>query len=387
MTGPVPPSAQGGRIFYLDSVRAFAMFFGILAHGSTIAHPFIDQMPLLFVIQFANDLFRNAAFFLVSGFFTALVWKRSTLASFAENRLNVLVVPLVASMILIAPLTNWLVHTWHNGPMSFAAYLSGGWRNPTVGNDTWALHIWFLYALVIYACLTPPLYALVASAPFTRAIDWYLDRTRGFTHWTNVLIVAVLITLCRAAYDQLFRHLVDDTPAAWITRASLYFLAFFLLGVVAFTHRRFLDTLVKLSLPGIALFLLAHFAVMAWGSDLPRAIERSLYWLTRAGLMLFIITALMWAFHRWANKPTRFLSYAVDSAYSFYLFHFTFIYLCAFLARQLTDNLIWQFWIVVATALPATLAWHSLVISRFALTRRLFMGKPPKKAPLSATAS
>jgi glucan biosynthesis protein C len=379
MTG-TPPPAQGGRIFYLDSIRAFAMFYGIFVHGSTIGHPVVEQTPLFYWIQESSDLFRNAMFFLVSGFFTALVWKRSTLSSFAENRFNVLVVPLVASMILIAPFTNWLVHSWHNGPMTFLAYLSGGYRSPTVGNDTWALHIWFLYVLVIYAVLTPLLYAIVSSEAFTRAIDGYLARTKGFTHWTNVLIVAVLITLCRAAYDQVFRHLFDGTLMAWIGRASFNFLAFFLLGVVAFTHRRFLDTLVKLSVPGLLLFLLAHYAVIAFGADLPRAIERALYWVTRAGLMLFIITGLMWAFHRWANKPTKLLSYAVDSAYSFYLFHFTFIYLCAFLARQFTDNLVWQFWIVVATALPATLLFHSLVISRFALTRRLFMGKPPKPA-------
>lgn len=383
MTGP---GAPGGRIFYLDSIRAFAMFYGIFVHGTTIGHPVVDQVPLFWWVQEVSDLFRNALFFLVSGFFTALVWKRSSLSSFAENRFNVLVVPLIASMILIAPFTNWLVHSWHNGPMSLWAYLSGGWRQPTVGNDTWALHIWFLYALVVYACLTPLLYRVVASNAFGRAIDWYLERTRGFTHWTNVLIVAVLITLCRAAYDQLFRLLVEGTPLAWITRASLYFLSFFVLGMVAFTYRRFLDTLVKLSLPGIALFLAAHFAVMAWGEAWPRPAERALYWLTRAGAMLFIITALMWAFHRFANKPTRFLEVAVDSAYSFYLFHFTFIYLCAFLSRQVTDNLVLQYWVVVAMALPATLAFHLLVIRRFAITRRLFMGKPPRKGAVPAPA-
>lgn len=379
-SGPAPSPVSTGRVFYLDAVRAFAMFFGIFAHGSTIAHPYIDQMNFFFYLQMYNDLFRAATFFLVSGFFSALLFKKNDIRKFARSRFDVIIIPLVCSMIFIVPITNWMIFSWHNGYMSPMEYFSGGWRQPTVGNDTWALHIWFLYSLAIYAVLTPLLAPIINARWFSHMLDTYIARTSGWTHWANVLVFAAAVMFGRAAYDLAFRYLVDDTMWHWIVRASLMHLPIFFLGMVAFTHRQFLETINQLSIPGLLLFVLAYWGIHVYADDLPRNLERVLYWLVRGGLSLFVISSILWFFKTFANKPSRFLTYAVDSAYSFYLFHFTFIYLVAWASRLVTDNLYVSWVLIILFATPLTLGWHSFVIDRVPLLRYLFTGKKERRA-------
>jgi glucan biosynthesis protein C len=382
------PGAPKERILYLDAVRAFALFYGILSHGTTIAHPFIDQMPLFWLIQFASELFRNAAFFLVSGFFTSLVWSRSTPTAYLRNRAETLLLPLVVSMLTIVPVTNWLINVWHNGPIGFLDYLTGGWRRPSVGNDTWALHLWFLFALLAYAALTPLLFAIVRSQAFTRAIERYLDLTGRFAPLANVLLYAIAVTAVLAFHDQLVKPLTGGTKLAWLARATCYFLPIFAVGAIAFSHRRFLETLCTVNWLGILLFLGAYILIQQVGDGLPRPLERVLYWLSRAGLMLFVITALIGLARRFVNQPSPALTLAVDSAYSFYLFHVTFIYLVAFAARLFTDNLYLIFAAVVVVGLPLTLLFHVLVIDRIDLLRFLFTGRRrSKRAPAPASAA
>jgi glucan biosynthesis protein C len=371
---------QGSRVFYLDAVRAFAMIFGIVSHGTTIANAYIEQMPLFFGIQVFNDLFRAATFFLVSGYFSALVYKKRGLREYARGRAEVVLIPLLMAQFFVVPWTNWLVHTWHNGPMGLWEYLQGGFDRPTRGTDWWGLHLWFLYSLAIFALLAPLLASVVNSRRFNRLLDWYLDRTAGWTIWANVLIFAVGIVIGRALYDQVFRHVAPEgTPFAWIARATCFHLPMFFLGMIAFSNKRFLDSVSKLSIPGLLVFGTLYYLEFRYGLPLERNLERVVYWLIRGGMSVFTISAIIWFFKTFVNRPSKFLSFAVDSAYSFYLFHFTFIYLVAWATRAFTDNLYISYAFVILVALPLTFAWHAFVIDRVPVLRYLFTGKRTKR--------
>lgn len=373
------------RLFYLDAVRAFAMFFGIFAHGSTIANPYINEMTFFFVLQNYNNLFRAATFFLVSGFFTALVYRKNDFRTYAKGRFDVIIIPLISSMILIVPITNWMIHTWHNGPMSLTEYFTGGWRNPTVGTDTWALHIWFLYSLAIYAILAPFIAKLIDSDWFSKGLNFYLDKTAGFTIWTNVIIFAIAIMAGRGAYDKVFRYVFDDTMFHWIVRASLIHLPMFFLGMVAFTNRRFLSSISTLNVFGIVLFIGLRWAVQTYGDLLPRDLMKVLYWTAQGGLSVFVISSIIWFFQKFANKPSKFLSFAVDSAYSFYIFHMTFIYIVAWFAVLFTKNLYLIYLMIVILGAPLTLAWHAYVINRSETLRFMFTGKRQPRVEIQPT--
>ena len=87
--------SPGVRYHDLDGLRAFAMLLGIVIHGvlSFVGTPIwsaqdINQNPqYLIVLDFIHG-FRMPLFFLVSGFFTAMMWqKRGSMSLFfSQNK-------------------------------------------------------------------------------------------------------------------------------------------------------------------------------------------------------------------------------------------------------------------------------------------------------------
>ncbi len=101
----------------LDAVRAFAMLLGIALHASLSFStlPWIvrdtRQSELYSLFMMAVHGFRMPLFFLVSGFFTAMLWQRRGLAALLKQRAVRIVVPCFVSLVTIIPLLNW-VSAW-----------------------------------------------------------------------------------------------------------------------------------------------------------------------------------------------------------------------------------------------------------------------------------
>lgn len=111
----------------LDAVRAFAMFLGIALHAA------LTFVPLGWIVQDSRQSelyglflavvhgFRMPLFFLVSGFFTAMIWRRRGLNALLKQRTLRILLPLVLSTVTIIPAMNW-VSAW---AMSSARTKSG----------------------------------------------------------------------------------------------------------------------------------------------------------------------------------------------------------------------------------------------------------------------
>ena len=97
----------------LDALRAFAMLLGIVIHGvlSFVGTPIwsaqdINQNPQYgLVLDFIHG-FRMPLFFLVSGFFTAMMWQKRGSLSLFIHRTKRILIPLILGMIVFAPLLN-----------------------------------------------------------------------------------------------------------------------------------------------------------------------------------------------------------------------------------------------------------------------------------------
>ena len=92
------PSASLRRHDF-DALRAFAMLLGIALHASLsfstlpwIVHD-TRQSELYSVFMMAVHGFRMPLFFLVSGFFSAMLWRRRGLASLLKQRAVRILVP------------------------------------------------------------------------------------------------------------------------------------------------------------------------------------------------------------------------------------------------------------------------------------------------------
>ena len=98
----------------LDALRGFAMALGIVVHTSLAFYagpwPVHDTRPnsLLMLVMLAIHGFRMPLFFLLSGYFTMLVYQRRGLTSLIRQRFARIAVPLVLAMATIGVLNKWL---------------------------------------------------------------------------------------------------------------------------------------------------------------------------------------------------------------------------------------------------------------------------------------
>lgn len=350
------------------------MFFGVAVHGATI-----DYSPdLLFEsVRIASDHFRMATFFVISGYFTALVCQRMALLAYLRNRMLLLAVPLVSTLVLVNPLAMWLVYNWHNAPVTLNDYLFGDVRRyPARGNVVWHLQMWFLFALILHAMLAPLFLRLGESPPWqalTGALSRLVPPVRA---WFLALAMGAAILACRALHDALLSQLFAGTRLAWVFNASINYLPWFLMGLFAFLDRTLFASLHRFSPVALLIAGLAYLAVLMLGADLPRAIERVAYWLARTAFTYFLVTALFSLFARLVTRPGKALSFAVDSAFSFYIFHFLIIFLIANLLGGLLTDIHLLYLAILVLAPPLTLAVHGLLIARVPLLRLMFNGKP-----------
>ena len=94
----------------LDALRSFAMALGIVVHASLAFYqapwPVHDTRPsgLLPLLFLAIHGFRMPLFFLLSGYFTMLVYRRRGLGSLLRQRFARIAVPLMLAMATIGPL-------------------------------------------------------------------------------------------------------------------------------------------------------------------------------------------------------------------------------------------------------------------------------------------
>lgn len=103
----------------LDALRGFAMLLGVGLHASLAFFPApwwvqdrTSSLDGLFdEFLWAVHGFRMPVFFLMSGFFTALLWRRRGLGALLNHRLRRVALPLLVGMLTIVPLTG-LVGDW-----------------------------------------------------------------------------------------------------------------------------------------------------------------------------------------------------------------------------------------------------------------------------------
>jgi glucan biosynthesis protein C len=84
---------------------------------------------------------------------------------------------------------------------------------------------------------------------------------------------------------------------------------------------------------------------------------------------------LFWAARKWLDSKSKMMSSLAESAYTVYLFHFLFLYLCAFALRGLVRNDLLLLLLISVGTFAATFCVHRFLIRRVGLLNLLFNGK------------
>ena len=130
------PELADTRRHDLDALRAFAMLLGIALHAAmsffvvpwAVQDHFQGPEYALFVSAIHG--FRMPLFFLLSGFFTAMLWRRRGLEGLLRQRVRRIALPLALSCVTIIPLM-WGVWIWAE-----SGNTSSGAADDT-GKDIW----------------------------------------------------------------------------------------------------------------------------------------------------------------------------------------------------------------------------------------------------------
>src|SRR6185436_12781974 len=161
------------RLHALDGLRAAMMLLGLVLHAGAsyvtlplgAAWPYQDRhTSLVFdVLVFTIHLFRMPAFFVMAGFFAALLHQREGARGFLVRRARRVLLPLAVAWPFLSPLV--LVG------FAFAMGRAGGSAGSGVAAlgramiDAGLIHLWFLYDLLIFSVVAALLVPLLRRLP------------------------------------------------------------------------------------------------------------------------------------------------------------------------------------------------------------------------------
>ena len=172
------------RLHHLDALRAGAMLLGIALHAmlAYAGIPWVPQDPvssdLLGLAFAAIHGFRMPLFFLISGYFTSLLWRRRGKRAMLRQRIARVAVPLGLCLFTILPL-HWCAMWWASGgdaPRWLLAQAQAA--GPVAGLMVFPFfgHLWFLWFLcwltLAFALLLPLAEWCTLHLPSGRPSKW-----------------------------------------------------------------------------------------------------------------------------------------------------------------------------------------------------------------------
>lgn len=338
------------------------------------------KWPMLLVNQWRMPLL-----FLISGFAAYALLQRRGPGRFAASRTRRLLIPLIFGMAVIVPPQVYL-QALDTGAFqgSYGAFL---WRYATLRSwpadafdgahigVTWN-HLWYLPYLLCYSLLLATLQPLLHSRA-TRAIGARLRPQRGLTLWLLPALPLILASWALAARFPSTHDLVSD----WFWHAV--YLTFFLYGywLSADTAAWPLIRRTRHGLLMAAVGTFAAYVYIGWVIGPTPGVARTLFeackWLNA---WTWILLVLAWG-HHLLNRPFRWLPYATEAVYPWYVLHQTVIVVAGVALSELALGPVWEpLLIVIATVVGCGVAYESL-IRRVGWVRPLFglRGRAPAR--------
>ncbi|HGM6862259.1 TPA: glucans biosynthesis protein MdoC [Serratia rubidaea] len=370
------------REFFLDSIRAYLMLLGIPFHLSLIysSHTWsVNSLAPSFSLTVLNDVihaFRMQVFFIISGYFSFMLYQRYERKRWLKVRLERVAIPLLSSIPLITLPQFFL--------LKYATHKLDGWDGfdlyQKINVAVWELvsHLWFLLTLSLLTCAGFYLFRKIKAiktpiAPFPiNSMNSLGKISLCFLIYGLAYSVAhriILITAPQLLGNGLFNFVVMET---------LFYLPFFLLGAYAFKYAWlkaiFLTPSPKAALGALLLFiaymlnqkLLAH-------NDLMFEVEV----LIKIVLGILMTNVVFSCGHRLLNYHSPRITYLVNASLFIYLVHhpLTLLY-GAFVTPYISNN-------IVGFAVGLVFVFGLAFIlyeahQRVPLLRFLFSGKPQK---------
>jgi len=229
------------RLFYLDNLKTFALLLGVLFHTSIVYAPNIgyaiksgDLHYFFSILVHLIHVFRMPLFFFLSGFFSYMVLDKKGGKNFTFSRMDRMFAPLLVGLFLFAPVQYYLVYNRTHDPIPFLIYYP---KFFTLEEFDYS-HIWFLVYLFIFSFLLLLEYKLQIkkriSSYFVILGNLHVESktsTNRKFFMNGVLFCFAAIFFINCFFNK------DDTILRIQPVLFVYYLSFFLMGVIAYQKK------------------------------------------------------------------------------------------------------------------------------------------------------
>lgn len=371
------------RRYDIDALRAIAFALLILYHcamlyvadwgwhlkSTHLSEPL--QWPMLFMNRWRMDLI-----FLISGLSVHFLLRGSSLGRFVAQRSGRLLLPLIFGCLLIVPIqpyaqgvanglvepgfVDFLIRYYQFRPWPQGAF--DGWQYGFTWNHLWYLAYLWVYTIVLAAALP------LLRNRLGRRLHAKIVALRG--GWLLAL-PALPLALASIALQPHFQE-TGDLINDWY-RHAIYFSVFlygYWLGNDAGLWRE-LVRLRRIAL-GLALALFGVYVAMIarLPDDIPAWLQYTI-WSVRSAYIWTALCAILGWTHHLLNRPMRWLPWATEAVYPWYLLHQSLIVLIAYWILPMKFGPVAEPAIVLTGTVAGCFVLHE-VIRRVTWLRPLF---------------
>lgn len=366
------------REYFLDSIRAWLMLLGIPFHISLIysshAWHVNSAYPSWWLTLFNDAIhsFRMQVFFVISGYFSYMLYLRYPLKRWWVVRVERVGIPMLTAIpLLTLPQFIMLQHVKDNSPK---------WHTLSTYDKfntlAWELisHLWFLLVLVILTTVSMWVFKKIKNNA---------DRLLGNISLGALSLIFLLLGIFYAAFRRVIflihPEILRDGLFNFAVMQSLFYIPFFILGALAFINPR-LKALFTTPSPWCVIGSLAAFGAyllnQRYGNGDAWMYETE-YVITML-LGLWMVNVVFALGHRLLNFQSARVTYFVNASLFIYLVHHPLTLLFgAWITPHISSNLLGFITGLVFVVGIAVVLYE--VHLRIPLLRFLFSGKPQAK--------
>ncbi|MEM8563933.1 MAG: acyltransferase family protein [Pseudomonadota bacterium] len=371
------------RFHGLDSLRATMMLLGLVLHSGVVYMAQSDsaivsdpksQSIAVGYLVFWIHAYRLPIFFLVSGFFSALLYFDRGPDTMITNRFKRLVLPFLVGWMLFVPLIA-ILKAYANH--AFDGY-AGSWQQNLPVFDMKLYqnthHLWFLYYLALISFVFWGAAKILHNrnmSQFMTAFDYLVSR-----HTLAVVVFSIITS------ELLMRnhlpYLGTDTKILPNLSLLLTYTLFFGIGWGLFNARHLLQTFAEHTWRNLALgtAMFVIYAIVYINNPEYILLETVVY----AACTWFYVFGFLGFFIRYLDRASPLIRYLSDSSYWMYLFHFALVIgFAGLLAGQLWPGLVKFSVVTVLTFIVCLISYHWMVRSTF-IGLFLYGKKIPRKS-------
>ncbi|HHG8774676.1 TPA: glucans biosynthesis protein MdoC [Raoultella planticola] len=371
------------REYFFDSIRAWLMLLGIPFHISLIysSHSWhVNSVEPSWGLTLFNDFihaFRMQVFFVISGYFSYMLFLRYPLKKWWKVRVERVGIPMLTAIPLLT-LPQFIMLQYVNGKADSWHSLSGYDKFNTLA---WELisHLWFLLVLVVLTSLGVVLFKWLTGRRSEGAPSFGDTVTLGQLSLI-FLALGVLYAVIRRTLLVLYAPLLSNGLFNFIVMQTLFYLPFFILGAQVFINQR-LKTMFTTPSPwcfvGALLGFIAYRLNQQYGSGDGWMYETES--IITMVLGLWMVNVVFSLGHRLLNFQSARVTYFVNASLFIYLVHhpLTLLY-GAWIAPAIKSNALGFLAGLIFVVGIAVVLYE--IHLRIPLLRFLFSGKFQQKA-------